>query len=146
MNLNMNKAFYLKAEDVNPQWYIIDAEGEVLGRLATKITNILRGKNSPKFTHHTDSGDYVVVINAEKVKLTGNKWNSKTYVRYSGYIGNKKEVTAKDLVKKHPTKIVNLAVKRMLPKNILSDQIFKKLKIYAGKDHPHKAQSPKLLK
>jgi len=137
----MNKAFYLRREDKNPAWIVIDAQGQVLGRLATKIADILRGKNKPFYTPHTDCGDYVVIINAEKVKLTGDKLTDKVYIRYSGYMGTgKKQTTVRDLLVKHPTKILELAVKRMLPKNNLNNDIFRKLKVYAGPNHPHQAQ------
>ena len=138
--MDMNKAFYLRKEDRSPEWRLIDAEGMVLGRLATQVAEILRGKDKPYYTPHTDSGDYVVVINADKVKLTGDKWNGKIYVRVSGWRSGKRETTAKDQLAKHPTSLVKLAVKRMLPKNNLSRDIFDKLKVYAGSEHPHHAQ------
>ncbi|MCA9770004.1 50S ribosomal protein L13 [Candidatus Dependentiae bacterium] len=136
----MNKAFFLKKEDVKPVWKHINAEGKVLGRLATEIANVLRGKDRAYFTAHTDSGDYVVVTNAEKVVLTGSKWADKEYVRHSGYPGGLKKTTAKELLAKKPTEIVIRAVKGMLPKNKLNHKIIKKLKVYAGSEHPHKAQ------
>ena len=136
----MNKAFFLKKEEHKPNWRLIDAAGQTMGRLATKISDILRGKDSAFFTNHTDSGDYVVVINAEKVVLTGNKLRDKQYVRMTGYIGNRKEFTAKQMFEKHPTEPLMLAVKRMLPRNKLSRQIITKLKLYAGSENPHKAQ------
>ncbi|MGB8367269.1 MAG: 50S ribosomal protein L13 [Candidatus Babeliales bacterium] len=138
--MNMNKAFYLRKEDRAPQWRLVDAEGKVLGRLATAIAEVLRGKDQPYYTAHTDCGDYIVVINADKIKLTGKKWRDKEYVRVSGWISGKKTTTARDLLAKHPTSLIELAVKRMLPKNKLNRQIINKLKIYAGKDHPHQAQ------
>lgn len=136
----MNKAFYLKKEVHAPKWHVIDAEGKVLGRLATQIADMLRGKDKPEYTPHTDGGDYVVVINAEKIKLTGNKWAGKIYDRYTGYIGGYRTRTAKEMREKDPAAIITLAVKRMLPKNRLNREIIKKLKVYAGSDHPHKAQ------
>lgn len=136
----MNKAFYLKKENRQPKWHIIDAQGKVLGRMATQIADILRGKNKPYYTPHTDCGDYVVVINADKVHMTGNKWKDKEYVSYSGWMSGKKVCHAQDMLKKHPTKIVELAVRRMLPKNTLNADIYRKLKVYAGAEHPHKAQ------
>ena len=136
----MNKAFYLRKEDRNPQWHLIDANDVVLGRLSTRIADILRGKNKPFYTPHTDCGDYVVIVNAEKVKLTGNKWEKKEYVKYTGYIGGQKVTLAKDMLIKHPTDIIKKAVKNMLPKNNLNREILKKLKIYTGADHPHVAQ------
>ncbi|OGB84238.1 50S ribosomal protein L13 [candidate division TM6 bacterium RIFCSPHIGHO2_12_FULL_32_22] len=139
----MNRAFFLKKEARDPKWIVIDAEDKVLGRLATEVADILRGKNKPSFTAHTDGGDYVVIINAEKIKLTGNKLEDKEYVSYSGWIGGQKTINAKDLMQKHPEKVITFAVKGMLPKNKLADQIIKKLKIYNGKEHPHKAQISK---
>ncbi len=143
--MNMNKAFYPRKEDIEPKWRVIDAEGKVLGRMATAIADALRGKDKPYFTPHTDCGDYIVVINADKIILSGNKWKDKEYVRYSGWMGGKKVCTAKEMLEKHPTHIVELAVKRMLPKNKLAAQIFKKLKVYAGSEHPHVAQSPAVM-
>lgn len=140
--MNMNKAFFLRKEDRDPQWILIDAEGQVLGRLATRIVDLLRGKGKPEYTPHTDCGDYVVVINADKVALTGNKWEDKEYIRHTMWMGGKKVTKAKDLRTKHPTDLVKLAVKRMLPKNRLSRQIIDKLKIYVGSEHPHQAQKP----
>ncbi len=137
---DMNKAFFLRKEDRDPKWHLIDAQGEVLGRLATKIADTLRGKDKAIFTPHTDCGDYVVVINAEKIKLTGDKWEGKEYVRYSGWMGGKKVTTAREMLKKHPEKIIQKAVKGMLPKNKLSEEIIKKLKIYTGSEHPHQGQ------
>lgn len=138
--MNMNRTFFLKKEDRDPQWILIDASGQVLGRLATQIAEILRGKNRPEYTPHTDSGDYVVVINADKIVLTGDKWEGKTYESYSGWIGGLKVRTASEMLEKHPTKIIEKAVEGMLPKNRLSRQIVKKLKVYVGVDHPHHAQ------
>ena len=143
MNKDMNKAFFLKKEARNPDWHLIDAEGQVLGRLATKIADMLRGKDTPAYTPHDDAGDYVVVINAEKIKLTGNKWEGKEYARYTGYIGGYKVRTAQEMLEKHPTHIIEHAVKGMLPKNTLNRQIFKKLKVYTGSEHPHQAQMTK---
>lgn len=140
--MDMNKVFNLRTEDRKPRWHVIDAEGQVLGRLATRIADILRGKDKAVFTSHVDCGDYVVVINADKVKLTGNKLRDKVYVRYSGWIGGRKEATARELFEKKPTYVIEHAVKGMLPKNRLSRSIIKKLKVYAGNVHPHKAQQP----
>ena len=138
--MDMNKAFYLRKEDQTPQWKLIDAEGKVLGRLATEIADILRGKDKPYFAPHTDLGDYVVVINAEKIHMTGNKVEGKEYRRYTGWMGGYKVTTAKEMLEKHPTHIIEHAVKGMLPKNKLSNQVIKKLKVYVGSNHPHKAQ------
>jgi len=141
----MNRAFFLAKEARLPKWCIIDAEGQVLGRMATRIADILRGKNQPYYTPHTDCGDYVIVINADKIKLTGNKMQDKIYDRYTGWRGGYKVATAKDILAKHPTHLVELAVKRMLPKNKLNKDIFKKLKAYAGSEHPHVAQNPRAI-
>lgn len=139
-NRDMNKTFYMKKENAEPNWRLIDAEGQILGRLATGIANALRGKDKPTYTPHTDCGDYIVVINADKIVLTGNKMEDKIYDRVSGWIGGYKTATAKEMMIKHPTDIIELAVKRMLPKNYLSRQVIRKLKIYVGSEHPHKAQ------
>jgi len=141
--MDMNRAFFLKKEARKPEWIVIDATGQVLGRLATQIANRLRGKDKAYFTPHTDSGDYVVIINADKIVLTGNKWEDKTYDRYSGWIGGLKTLTARQLQEKRPDQIIELAVKRMLPKNILSRYILRKLRVYAGPEHPHFAQIAK---
>lgn len=138
--MDMNRAFFLRKEDTNAQWRVVDADGKVLGRLATEIADILRGKDQATFTPHTDSGDYVVVINASKIVLTGNKWEDKEYITVSGWMGGKKVRSAKQVFAKDPARIIQLAVKRMLPKNILSRAIFKKLKVYADAKHPHAAQ------
>jgi large subunit ribosomal protein L13 len=143
--MNMNKAFYPRKEDVVAGWCHIDAEGKVLGRLATFVADRLRGKDKAHYTPHTDCGDYVVITNAEKIVLSGDKWEDKDYVTVSGWKGGKKETAAKDLHKKHPTHLVELAIRRMLPKNKLSRQIIKKLKVYAGSEHPHVAQDPKTV-
>ena len=143
--MSMNKAFYPRKEDVVTEWCHIDADGLVLGRLATFVADRLRGKDKPHYTPHTDCGDYVVITNARNIVLSGDKWDDKEYITVSGYMGGKKETAAKDLHKKHPTQLVELAVKRMLPKNKLSRQIIKKLKIYADADHPHIAQGPKTV-
>jgi len=141
--MDMNTAFFLKKEAREPQWHVIDADGLVVGRLATEIADRLRGKDKAYFTHHTDSGDYVIVINANKLVFTGNKWNDKVYERYSGWIGGLKTLTAKQVLAKNPAHILELAVKRMLPKNILSRYILRKLRVYEGPNHPHIAQIAK---
>jgi len=138
--MDMNRTFFMRKEDRNPTWICIDATNKVLGRLATEIAEKLRGKDRPEFTRHTDCGDYIVVINAEKVRLTGNKWKDKEYVRYTGWMGGQKSMTAKEMLAKHPTRIIEKAVERMLPKNRLSREIIKKLKVYVGEKHPHAAQ------
>ena len=131
----------------NPQkWYVVDANGIVLGRLATQVAHRLRGKHNPLFTPHTDTGDWVIVINAEKIVLTGRKLDQKMYYRHSGYIGGLKQMTAKELLEKKPQELVRSAVKGMLPKNKLGRRQFKKLKVYTGNVHPHEAQQPEVIK
>lgn len=127
---------------VNKQWVLVDAEGQTLGRLATKIAKLLRGKYKPDFTPHVDCGDNVIVINAEKINLTGNKWNSKEYIRHTGYPGGQRFTTVKDLLEKDASKIVEKAVKGMLPKNKLGAELFRNLKVYVGPDHNQEAQKP----
>lgn len=141
--MDMNRAFRLRVEDRKPQWILVDAEGKTLGRLASEIAMVLMGKNKPNYTPHTDSGDYVVVINAEKVYMSGDKFDQKIYTSYSGWIGGLKEVNAKNMLKKHPTFLIEHAVKGMLPKNKLASKQLFKLKLYAGTEHPHKAQLTK---
>ena len=140
------KTISTNAATVNKQWYVIDAEGQVLGRLASQVAKILRGKNKPDFTPHVDCGDYVIVINAEKVKLTGKKLTDKVYVRHTGYPGGQRFATPADLLNRKPTAVVEEAVKGMLPKTRLGAAIFKNLKVYAGAEHPHAAQNPKSIK
>lgn len=132
----------LRKEDVERDWYIVDATNLTLGRISTKIAQVLRGKHKPSFTPHVDNGDYVIVINAEKIRLTGNKLNDKVYIRYSGYPGGQKSKTAKQVLDSKPTAIVEHAVKGMLPKNRLGSAIYKKLFVYVGAEHPHGAQKP----
>ena len=134
-----------KASDNEGKWYLVDAEGAVLGRLATRIAAHLRGKHNVLFTPHVDTGDSIIVINAEKVKLTGRKWNQKMYYRHSGYIGGLKEISAEKLREKRPEDIIRFAVRGMLPKNRLGRKLYKKLKVYAGEKHPHEAQNPEIL-
>ncbi len=133
------------AKDVDKKWYVVDASGKVLGRLASKIAVVLMGKHKPTYTPHVDTGDYVIVVNADKVVLTGKKLDQKKYYRHSGYPGGLKELTARQMFEKHPEKVVYLAVKRMLPKNKLGRKMLKKLKVYTGPDHPHQAQKPEPL-
>ena len=137
--------FSAKRKDNPQKWYVVDANGAVLGRLATQVAQRLRGKHNPKFTPHVDTGDWVIVINADKISLTGRKMEKKIYYRHSGYIGGLKEIKAKDLLEKKPEALVQSAVKGMLPKNKLGRQLFKKLKVYAGDAHPHEAQQPEPL-
>lgn len=135
-----------KKDEVERSWYVVDAESKVLGRLATRVADVLRGKHKPIFTPYVDTGDFVVVINAEKVHLTGSKMDSKKYYRHSGYPGGLKVTTPVQLLRKKPEAIIKHAVKGMLPKTKLGRQQFRKLKVYAGKDHPHQAQQPSELK
>lgn len=139
--MDMNRTFNLRKEDRSPKWRVIDAEGKVLGRLATEIATILRGKDQALFTPHTDSGDYVIVINAKKVVLTGSKMDQKEYLSYSGWIGGLKSTTPKNLMEKHPDRIITHAVKGMLPKNRLSRQLLRKLRVFGGAEHTHIAQT-----
>ena len=134
------KTYVAKEQEVIRRWYLVDASDKVVGRMATQIAMRLRGKHKPIFTPHADTGDFVVVVNAEKVVFTGRKWDKKTYYRHTGYMGGLKEITAKKLLEKKPEEILRLAVKRMLPKNSLGRRQLKKLKIYAGPAHPHEAQ------
>jgi large subunit ribosomal protein L13 len=137
--------FQARKEEVTRQWVLVDATDKVLGRLAVQVASILRGKTKPEFTPHTDVGDFVVIINADKVKLTGNKLDQKTYYRHSGYMGGIKSATMQEIFNKKPEDVIRRAVKGMLPKNSLGRAMFKKLKVYTGGNHPHEAQKPKLL-
>lgn len=134
-----------KSSDNEGKWCVVDASGAVLGRLATTIASRLQGKHNPLYTPHVDTGDWIVVINADKVVLTGRKWDQKNYYRHSGYIGGLTTTTARELREKRPEDMVRFAVKGMLPKNKLGRQQLKKLKIYAGDQHPHQAQNPEIL-
>ena len=138
------KTTMAKANEVDRKWYVIDAEDKVLGRLATEVANILRGKNKPIYTPHVDTGDFVIVINAEKVKMTGNKWDDKIHASHTGYPGGRREVVYKEIREKHPERIIEYAVKGMLPKSRLGRSMFGKLKVYAGPNHPHEAQKPEV--
>jgi large subunit ribosomal protein L13 len=137
----------IRKEDTHAarKWYIVDAEGETVGRLCTKIATVLRGKNKPTFTPHVDTGDYVIVVNADKIRFTGNKMAQKQYLTYSHHPGGQKSIVAKDLMAKKPTKILEEAIKGMLPKNKLGRATYKKLFVYAGAEHPHDAQKPEPL-
>jgi large subunit ribosomal protein L13 len=130
---------------VEKQWLLVDAEGQTLGRLASKVAKILRGKYKPSFTPHVDCGDNVVIVNAEKIKLSGNKWEDKTYFRYTGYPGGQRSTTARELLEKNPASIVEKAVKGMLPKNKLGAELFRNLRVYAGTDHDQEAQKPRAI-
>ena len=140
------KTISANAATVTKEWVVIDATNEVLGRLASQIAKILRGKNKPGYTPHVDCGDYVIVVNAEKVKLTGDKLTEKVYVRHTGYPGGQRFATAQDYLKKKPEFVIEEAVRGMLPKTRLGEAIFKNLKVYAGAEHPHAAQNPKTIK
>ncbi len=137
------KTFMLRKEDVKRDWYLVDATGKTLGRLASEIAKILMGKNKPTYTPHIDGGDFVVVVNAEKVFVTGKKLNQKIYYKHTGYFGHLKETTLKEMLEKKPEEVIRLAVRGMLPKNKLRDRRLKRLKVYAGPEHPHKSQNPK---
>ncbi|RLB28167.1 MAG: 50S ribosomal protein L13 [Deltaproteobacteria bacterium] len=139
------KTFVAKEHEIEKKWYLVDAREKILGRLASEIATVLRGKKKPIFTPHMDAGDYVVVINAEKIILTGNKVEKKIYYHHSGYVGGLKETTAKEMLLKRPENLIKFAVKGMLPKNSLGRRQLTKLKIYAGQDHPHQAQKPEKL-
>jgi len=132
-------------DQIEKDWFLVDAENKILGRLASKIASILKGKTKPIFTPYLDTGDFVVVINAQKVKLTGRKLNDKVYYHYSGYPGGMKSITPKDLLQKKPEEVIRKAVWGMLPKNSLGRQMLTKLKVYPGKTHPHQAQQPKTI-
>lgn len=134
-----------KTRDIERAWHLVDLEGQTLGRAASQIAMVLRGKHKPTYTPHTDTGDYVVCINADKIVLTGNKLGAKKYYRYSGYMGGLKEITAEKLLAKRPEDVFKFAVKGMLPKNALGRQMMQKLKIYAGSEHPHSGQQPQPL-
>jgi large subunit ribosomal protein L13 len=141
------KKYTYSAKDTDNQgrWCLVDAENAILGRLASTVAARLRGKHNPLFTPHADTGDWIIVINADKVALTGRKWDQKNYYRHSGYIGGLKTITAKKLMEKRPEDLIRFAVKGMLPKNRLGRKLFKKLKVYSGDHHPHEAQQPEIL-
>ena len=134
-----------KEHEIQRAWLVIDAQGQTLGRLASRIATVLRGKHKPIYTPHVDCGDYVIVVNAEKVHVTGQKMNQKVYYRHSGYPGGLKEVTLRDQLQKFPERVIEAAVRGMLPKNRLGRQMFKKLKVYADAEHPHASQKPEPL-
>jgi large subunit ribosomal protein L13 len=139
------RTFTAKKEEIERGWYVVDAEGQTLGRLASKIAPILKGKHKPIYTPHLDCGDFVVVINADKVRVTGRKMDQKFYYRHSGYPGGIKSISLRDQLAQHPERVVQAAVRGMLPKNKLGRKMIKKLKVYAGDSHPHSAQQPKSL-
>jgi len=145
----MQRTYVAKNEEIgtdwNREWYVVNADGKRLGRMATEIATILQGKHKPIYTPHVDTGDYVIVINADKIELTGDKWDKKLYQRHTGYIGGLKEMSYRRLIERRPTLPVREAVRRMLPKNKLGRRMLRKLKIYQGPTHPHAAQQPKEL-
>ena len=145
MNTLSYKTKSAKKEEVERNWYIVDAENQIVGRMCSKIATVLRGKHKPSYTPHVDTGDYVIVINADKVRFTGAKWDQKEYITFSGYPGGQKKRVAKEQLEKKPFAIVESAVRGMLPKTKLGRAMIKKLFVYAGEEHPHKAQKPEVL-
>ena len=139
------KTFIANPATIERKWYVVDAEGKTLGRLASEIAKVLRGKNKPIFTPHLDMGDYVIVVNAEKIKVTGKKMDQKIYYHHSDYVGGMKETTLREKLAKKPTEVVEMAVKGMLPKGPLGRQMYTKLHVYAGPEHKHEAQKPEVL-
>ena len=139
------KTYTARAEDIEREWFLVNAEGKTLGRLASEIAKVLRGKHKPLYTPHLDCGDYVIVVNADKVQVTGRKLDQKMYYRHSGYPGGIKSISLRNQLQKHPERVLQAAVRGMLPKNRLGRKMFKKLKVYAGSTHPHAAQRPKPL-
>jgi large subunit ribosomal protein L13 len=139
------KTFTAKSKDIEHEWYVVDASGQTLGRLASRIAPILKGKHKPTYTPHVDCGDYVVIVNADKVRVTGRKLDQKFYHRHSGYPGGLKSISLRDQLDKHPERVLEAAVRGMMPKNKLGRRMMKKLKVYAGDSHPHQAQQPKPL-
>jgi len=140
------KTYSPKASEIQRDWFIVDAQDQTLGRISTRIASVLRGKHKPVFTTHMDMGDYVIVVNAEKIRVTGNKETQKMYYRHSQFPGGFRATPLRDQIKRHPTRPLEHAVRNMLPKNALGDAMFKKLKVYAGPDHPHTAQKPQPLR
>lgn len=142
------KTYIAKTEEIENarKWFIVDAENQILGRMASKIASVLKGKNKPFYSPHQDSGDFVVVVNADKITVTGNKLKQKVYYRHSRYPGGQKETSLSGMLQRHPERVIELAVKRMLPKNALGRKMFRKLKVYAGPEHPHSAQQPQEMK
>ena len=139
------KSYMASPATIERQWYVVDATGHTLGRLASEVAKILRGKNKPIYTPHIDTGDYVIVVNAEKIKVTGKKLNQKIYYNHSDYVGGMKETTLKEMLVKHPERVSEYAVKGMLPKGPLGREMYTKLHVYAGPDHKHEAQKPEVL-
>ena len=139
------KSYMANPAKIERKWYVVDADGQVLGRMAAQVASVLRGKNKPEFTPHEDVGDYVIIVNAEKVKVTGRKLDQKIYYHHSEYVGGMKETTLKEMLAKHPERVVELAVQGMLPKGPLGREMLKKLHVYTGAEHPHAAQKPEVL-
>ena len=143
--MSSSKTFMASPDTIERKWYVIDADGVTLGRLASEVAKILRGKNKPTFTPHIDTGDYVIIVNAEKIKVTGKKLDQKIYYHHSDYVGGMKETTLREMLKKHPERVVEHAVKGMLPKGPLGRDMYRKLFVYVGPEHKHQAQKPELL-
>ena len=139
------RTFSVKKEEIERDWYVVDAAGQTLGRLASRIATILKGKHKPIYTPHLDCGDFVIVLNADKIRVTGRKMDQKFYYRYSGYPGGLSQISLRDQLARHPERVLQAAIRGMLPKNKLGRQMIKKLKVYAGDEHPHEAQQPKPL-
>jgi len=139
------RTYAVKAGEIQRRWYVVDAQGKTLGRLATEVARILRGKHKPTFSPHLDVGDHVIIINADKIQVTGKKLDTKRYYRYSGYLGGLKSIVLREQLEKHPDRVLIHAIRGMLPKNRLGRAMLKKLKVYAGSEHPHAAQKPELL-
>lgn len=142
MGLGRMKTYTVKASEIERGWYVADATDRVLGRLATEVARVLRGKHKPTYSPHLDTGDYVIVVNAERVRLTGRKAEQKKYFRHSGYMGGERTISFERMLETHPDRVIRLAVKGMLPKNTLGREMLKKLRVYAGPEHPHAPQSP----
>ena len=141
----MKTTFMAKAQEIERKWYLVDAAGQTVGRLAAEVAKILRGKNKPIFTPHVDTGDFVIIINADKVQFSGKKLKKKMYIRYTGYMGGRKETSAEEMLQKFPERVLEHAIKGMLPKNKLGADMFRKLHVYTGDKHPHAAQKPELI-
>jgi large subunit ribosomal protein L13 len=141
----MEKTYVTKPAEVKREWFVVDAEGKTLGRLASEIARILRGKHKPIYSPSVDTGDYVIIVNAQKIQVTGRRLDQKKYYRHSGYMGGLSEITLRDQLERYPNRVIEAAVKGMLPKNRLGRQMIKKLKVYAAADHPHQAQQPAVL-
>ena len=139
------KSYVAKPLEIERKWYVVDADGKTLGRLAAEVAKILRGKHKPIFTPHVDTGDFVIVVNAEKIRVTGNKMDDKKYRWHTGYVGNLQERSFREMNQRHPERVIELAIKGMLPHNSLGSQMYTKLKVYAGAEHKHEAQKPEVL-